>query len=64
MGRGSGIVTAAALVSAVAHIQSLAQELLHAVGTTKGNKGEKIKKLLTAFASVKWNCLFIVNKSM
>lgn len=35
VGYGSGIVTAVALAAAVAHIQSLAQEFLHATGAAK-----------------------------
>ena len=34
-GKGSGIVTAVALVASVAKVRSLAQELLHAMGAAK-----------------------------
>lgn len=44
VGYGSGIVTAVALAAAVVHIQSLAQEILHATGMAKKNEGGAICK--------------------
>jgi len=40
VGQGSGVVTAVALVTAMARVQSLTWELLHAAGAAK--KGKKI----------------------
>ena len=51
MGSGSGIVTAVAQVAAVVWVQSLAQEFLYAVGTTKKKKKKKKKVLMVDLSS-------------
>ena len=43
-GKGPSIVTAAAWVTAVAQVQSMVQELLHATDTTNKKKKKKKKK--------------------
>ena len=53
MGSGSGIVTAVAQVAAVVWVQSLAQEFLYAVGTTKKEKEKSVDGRLEL--RFKWN---------
>ena len=49
MRSGSGIVTAAAWVTAVAQVQSLARELPHATGEAKKRKKEAYFQLSCVF---------------
>ena len=46
MGKGSGIVTAAAQVTTVPRVRSLAWEISYAMGMARGNEKEKKEKKL------------------
>ena len=48
---GSSIVTATAPIATVARVQSLAQELLYAMGTAK-------KKIHMLNPNIQWNCIW------
>ena len=61
MGYRSGVVSAAASVAAVAQLQSLAQELPHAVPKKKKKYCLKIPVDLLSL-SVKWGLAFIIYK--